>query len=222
MSTPDSGSIRIGHAERDRAVETLRDAAADGRLTIDELDGRIEAALAAKTRGDLRPLLADLLPPAELESAVNTSVAAAVRAGEPGWTWQEPLSLTARWDDVVRAGAWEVPPFLELHPVAATVKLNFVDARVHGEVIDVVVHGGAGDAVLIVPDGWGVDISRVEKKGVGSVKSTVASRPTGRLPLLVVRGRASLGDVKARHPNRFDAWQRRRRLDRGGGIYAKN
>ncbi len=221
MSTRDSGSIRIGHAERDQAVETLREAAADGRLTLAELDGRIEAALEAKTRDDLRPLLADLLPPSELETAVNPSVAAAVRSGEPGWTWQEPLVFLARWDDVVRAGPWEVPPFMELHPVAANVKLNFVDARVSAEVIDVVVQGGAGDAVFIVPDGWGVDMSRVTK-GMGTVKSSVVPRPSGRNPLLVVRGKGSLGDIKARHPNRFDTWQRQRRLERGGGIFAKN
>lgn len=222
MSLPEPSAIRIGHAERDQAVETLREAAADGRLTLDELDGRIEAALAARTRDDLRPLLADLIPPAEVEVVVNTAAALErQRAGEPGWSWQDPLVFTARWDDVVRAGPWEVPPFLELHPVAANVKLNFVDARATSEIIDVVVHGGAGDAILIVPDGWGADVSRIEK-GMGSLKSTVAPRPSGRLPLLVVRGKGSLGDIKVRHANRFDDWQRQRRLDKGGGIYAKN
>ena len=81
--------------------------------------------------------------------------------------------------------------------------------------------GGAGDAVFIVPDGWGVDMSRVTK-GMGTVKSSVVPRPSGRNPLLVVRGKGSLGDIKARHPNRFDTWQRQRRLERGGGIFAKN
>ena len=57
---PDPLQIRIGHAERDEAVETLRTAAGDGRLTLDELDGRIEAAMAAKTRGDIQAVLADL------------------------------------------------------------------------------------------------------------------------------------------------------------------
>ncbi|WP_342373413.1 DUF1707 domain-containing protein [Propioniciclava soli] len=222
MSTPDSGAIRIGHAEREQAVETLREAAADGRLTLEELDGRIEGALAARTRDDLRPLLADLLPPTDVELVVNTAaLQARQRAGEPGWAWQDPLVLTARWDDVVRAGPWEVPPFLELHPVASNVKLNFVDARLTSEIVDVVVHGGAGDAILIVPDGWGADVSRVEK-GLGTIKSVVDTRPVGREPLLVVRGKGALGTIKVRHPNRFDDWQRQRRLDKGGGIYAKN
>lgn len=218
--TEPTPQIRIGHAERDQAVETLRDAAAEGRLTLDELDGRIEAALAARTRGDLRDLLADLLPSSELEAAVNPQLTPA-EVGEPGWTWQDPLVLTARWDDVLRAGPWVVPPFLELHPVAANVKLDMVDARVDARVIDVHVMGGAGDAVLVLPAGWGADVSRVGK-GLGSIKSTVEQRPAAGLPLVVVRGQTSLGNVKVRHPNWWDDKQRERRLSKGGGIIAKN
>ena len=58
-NAPDDG-LRIGHAERDAAVERLRVAAGEGRLTLQELDGRIETALAARTRAELRSLLADL------------------------------------------------------------------------------------------------------------------------------------------------------------------
>lgn len=219
MTEPDG--IRIGHVERDAAVETLRVSAGEGRLTLDELDERIEAALSARTRGDLRAVLADLLPPAELTSVVNPDAAQVAPVGAPGWSWQDPLVLTARWDDVVRAGPWEVPPFLEVNPVAAGVKLDFVDAHAQHEVIDIHLLGGAGDAVLVLPEGWGADLSRVEK-GMGSSRSTVAPRPTGRKPLVLVRGKVSLGNLRVRHPNKFDTWQRERRLAKGGGIYAKN
>lgn len=219
MTTPQGAHLRVGHVERDRAVDALREAAAQGRLTLGELDARIEAALAARTRGDLRTLLVDLIPPTELELAVNPTAVAAV-AG-PGMTWQDPLVLTARWDDVYRAGPWEVPPFLELHPVAADVKLNLVDARVASEIIDVHLIGGAGSVVLVVPEGWGAELSRVTA-GLGSMKSTVPERPTGRSPLLVLRGRTGLGSLRVRHPNGFDRWARERRLARGRGIVARN
>ena len=220
MESSGRSELRIGHAERDQAVATLRDAAADGRLTLDELDVRIGVAMAARTAADLRPVLADLLPPAELEVAMNAGTVAQ-RVGEPGWTWQDPLVLAARWDDVVRAGPWEVPAFLELHPVAANVKLNLIDARTAVDLIDIVIVGGAGDTVLIVDEGWGVDVSRVTK-GMGSVKSEVAQRPSGRAPQIIVRGSLSLGSLRVRHPNRYDTWQRQRRLAKGGGIVAKN
>jgi hypothetical protein len=44
--------LRASHADRDRVVEILRVAAGDGRLTADELDERLEAALSARTHGE--------------------------------------------------------------------------------------------------------------------------------------------------------------------------
>jgi hypothetical protein len=55
--------IRVSDADRDRAAARLRDHFAEGRLTQEELDERISAALGAKTFGDLRRLMADLPQP---------------------------------------------------------------------------------------------------------------------------------------------------------------
>jgi Domain of unknown function (DUF1707) len=41
-------------------VEDLRIAAGDGRLTVEELDGRLQPALTARTYGELAVLTADL------------------------------------------------------------------------------------------------------------------------------------------------------------------
>jgi hypothetical protein len=51
---------RASDAERDRVVDTLREHAAEGRLTVEELDERSAAALAARTRADLAGLTSDL------------------------------------------------------------------------------------------------------------------------------------------------------------------
>lgn len=51
---------RTSDADRDRVTARLRDHYAEGRLTRDELDERIAAALNARTFGDLRRVLADL------------------------------------------------------------------------------------------------------------------------------------------------------------------
>ena len=55
--------IRASDQERESVVDVLRDAYADGRLTLDEFEERTSAAYAAKMRADLRELTADL--PAE-------------------------------------------------------------------------------------------------------------------------------------------------------------
>ncbi|MDN5803641.1 MAG: DUF1707 domain-containing protein [Microlunatus sp.] len=54
---------RIGDAERDRAAEYLREHMTVGRLTQEEFDERIDAALQARTATDLEPLFSDLPAP---------------------------------------------------------------------------------------------------------------------------------------------------------------
>jgi len=73
MRPMDDMPIRIGDADRDRAIERLRTAMAEGRLTFEEFDQRVEAALQAKFESDLAPLFADL--PAEPGSDDSPAVA---------------------------------------------------------------------------------------------------------------------------------------------------
>jgi hypothetical protein len=57
---PGNPRLRASDADRERTVELLREHHAVGRLSRDEFDGRLEAAFAARTRGELDELLADL------------------------------------------------------------------------------------------------------------------------------------------------------------------
>lgn len=52
--------MRVGDAEREATAAELREHYASGRLTLDELNDRIDRAFAAKTRGDLDGLMRDL------------------------------------------------------------------------------------------------------------------------------------------------------------------
>ena len=52
--------LRASHEDRDRVVEVLRTAAGDGRLTAEELDQRLDAALTARTYAELAVLTTDL------------------------------------------------------------------------------------------------------------------------------------------------------------------
>jgi uncharacterized protein DUF1707 len=52
--------MRVGDAEREAAAAELREHYASGRLTLDELNERIDKVFAAKTRGDLNALMTDL------------------------------------------------------------------------------------------------------------------------------------------------------------------
>jgi hypothetical protein len=52
--------LRVGDSEREAVAAELREHYAQGRLTLEEFERRLDAALAAKTRGDLDRLIADL------------------------------------------------------------------------------------------------------------------------------------------------------------------
>ena len=52
--------MRVGDAEREAAAAELREHYASGRLTLEELNERLDAAFAAKTRGDLNAVMRDL------------------------------------------------------------------------------------------------------------------------------------------------------------------
>ena len=57
---PPASQIWASDADRERAVTSLGDHFAEGRLTRAELDERLTTALSARTAGDLRRLMADL------------------------------------------------------------------------------------------------------------------------------------------------------------------
>ena len=60
-SRPDEGSEMLASDEdRDRATRELRDHFEQGRLTMDELTSRLDAALRAKTLGDIFSVTQDL------------------------------------------------------------------------------------------------------------------------------------------------------------------
>ncbi|WP_050931070.1 DUF1707 and FHA domain-containing protein [Streptomyces xinghaiensis] len=70
------GPARVSDADRDRAISRLREGAAEGRLSQDTFLRRMELALAARARDDLRALTADLPDESRWSRAVFGSVAA--------------------------------------------------------------------------------------------------------------------------------------------------
>ena len=60
LSVPGYSDVLASDRERERAVVLLRDGGAEGRLTPEELEERVERALAARTRGELASVIGDL------------------------------------------------------------------------------------------------------------------------------------------------------------------
>ncbi len=60
VGTAGPGRLRASHAEREQAIEVLKDAFVQGRLTKDEFDARAGQALTARTCAEVAALSADL------------------------------------------------------------------------------------------------------------------------------------------------------------------
>jgi Domain of unknown function (DUF1707) len=90
----DFPEMRASDADRDRVLDMLREAAGDGRLTSDEFDERMEAALSSRTLGELAALTADLGPgpagraqPRRRPRTWSGSTSGEVRFSAPGAGW---------------------------------------------------------------------------------------------------------------------------------------
>ncbi|TDB97763.1 DUF1707 domain-containing protein [Actinomadura sp. 7K534] len=183
-----SGELRASHDDREATVERLRDAAAEGRLDLDELDARLEGALKAKTYADLAALTADLPAPAAAKS-------------EP------PLVLKSGMSGASRGpGRWEVPHHIIAHGGVAGVKIDFSRAECrHAEVL-VVAYGEAAGFTIVIPDGWAADVTGVDPGIGGFTDKTTPDRLPGT-PLIRLTGSGGMAGVVIRHPNR---WERRK------------
>jgi hypothetical protein len=69
------GNVRASAADRERAIDVLKAAFAEGRLTKDEHDARVERAYRSRTYADLAALSADL-PAGPLGTLSSQAVAA--------------------------------------------------------------------------------------------------------------------------------------------------
>jgi hypothetical protein len=109
--------IRVSDADRERVAAGLREHFAEGRLSLDELDERIAAALTAKTLGDVRRVMADLPDPMPAPPQARPS---ASWAPGPGAVFRRgprlvPLAVLALIAALVIPGAgWLFPALVQL------------------------------------------------------------------------------------------------------------
>jgi hypothetical protein len=83
--------VRIGDAERDRAIASLGDHFAAGRLTAEEFDQRMDQALKARFNEDLEPLFADLPRTVEPDVQSNSNRRPDLHLAWSAMLWMAPL-----------------------------------------------------------------------------------------------------------------------------------
>lgn len=183
--------MRVSHDDRDRMVEILRDAAAEGRLDIDELEERVELALTARTFADLEPLAEDLPVSAPAPPAVRASAPAAGAEGE-----------VERWRGTGqrfrREGAWRVPRVAELESHGASVRLDYTVAQLpEGGRSELRLSTMGGSVRLTLPPWIATDLTGVDTYG-GRIRDNASrhAAPGTATHVLTVTGATHGGSVR--------------------------
>ena len=90
-------NLRVSDADRNAVAEHLRVAQAEGRLTIDEYDERLQKAYAAVVRADLNRLTVDLPTVDAMPSLRQEREAAERRASESARRQQARTKQLGEW-----------------------------------------------------------------------------------------------------------------------------
>jgi len=192
------GQLRASHQDRDRVVEILRVAAGDGRLTAEELDERLEAALTARTYAELAVLTTDL--PA-------AGSAGAVAAPEP----KDMVRIDCGSGHARRDGRWVVPSRMEVRVTSGSVRLDFTEAVITQPTLRIDAEVHSGQLKLVTRPGIVVDADDV---GVRSGEVKIREPWAHDVPVTLrieMAGRVSSGSITARPPRRtFWQWLLRR------------
>lgn len=185
--------MRASDADREAVVEQLREAAAEGRIDLEELDERLGQALTAKTFAELAPLTDDL-GPAVLD---------------PG----EPLTVKGGIHGVVRTGRWKVPSRIAAYGGLGGVRLDFTQAECRLREIEVTVDAQMAGVVFVVPVGWRPDTDALDP-GFGGLKDKTSGERLPGTPVLRITGSCGAGGVTVRHPNLRERRKQRKELSR--------
>jgi len=182
---------RASDAEREATVTRLREAAAEGRLTVEELTERIDAAYAASTLDELEPLTADL-------PAVAGSSSIAVEGGGGGTSFV--LGVLGGGD---RRGRWRVAPRVTVINVLGGADLDLREATLTAPEVTIWVISIFGGSDIVVPEGVHVELSSFALFGGDDLKLE-GPEPAPGAPVVHVRTVSLFGgtDVTTRRGRR--------------------
>lgn len=155
-----SPALRASDADRDRVIELLHAALADGRLNSVEFDERLDAALVARTVDALAPLTVDLITVPGGGGALTPPL-----AGTPA----ELLTIKERHGSVRRDGRWTLPHRLALRTAWCDVMLDLTNAVRSAPELVIELRVNGGNVELVLAPGMVVDANEL------SVRHSIAA-----------------------------------------------
>jgi hypothetical protein len=196
--------LRASDGDRDRVASVLREAAGDGRLSLEELDERLEAVYAAKTYADLEPITRDLP-----DTATASPPSPHGRGSAYGFGG-EPTSRTGIgiMGGFVRKGSWGVPRRFTSVAFWGGGEIDLREARFSEREVTIRAFAVMGGVHVIVPEDAEVDVSGIGIMGGFDHSSVGPGRPGA--PRIVIKGFAFWGGVGAERKATDTELQRRK------------
>ena len=191
--------IRASDADRERTATVLRRSGANGQLTVEELDERVAAAYAARTRGELDRLVEDL---ADLHAP---AAGVSVRPGDAGTRWV--VSIMGGSD---RRGRWRVGRTVTVVNVMGGSDLDLNDAELAGDVIEMRIFSLMGGGTVYIPEGLDTEVSEFAFMGGNDIRAGERRTPDGgpllRLKIVSIMGGTTVkrGRKRSRRERRLE------------------
>ena len=209
-AVPDRGILRASDSDRERVADVLRQAAGDGRLTMEELDERLDAVYAAKTYAELEPITRDL--PAS--GSANIPAPAPGPAADVRRFGGEPTShaAVAILGGFTRKGDWVVPKNFSAVAILGGGEIDLREARFAEPTVTIHVVAILGGVEITVPEDASVHVTGVGIMGAFEHTASGEGQPGG--PTIIVNGVAIMGGVEVRRrPPRKSKRERTERLE---------
>jgi hypothetical protein len=169
---------RASDEEREQAISRLRDASAEGRLTLEELADRAALAYRAQSQAELARLTEDL------------------PATPPPASRRKPV----RWGgvmigDVRRTGRWRIRDRTHVVMGIGDCHLDLRTAELDGDEVTITISQIIGDTTVVVPRHVDVELSGFFLIGDKSLRGSEEDLPPAA-PRVHVRAFGLIGDLK--------------------------
>jgi hypothetical protein len=199
--------LRASDADREHHAEVLRRAAGEGRLTMDELEERLNTVYESRTHRELERLVADVVvrgdhPLPTTQSGVQRMP---VRRGEGGANW-----LVSIMSGRERKGRWRVGANMKVVDIMGGSELDLNDAELAADEVQMTVFALMGGSTVRVPEGLNVELSEFAFMGGNSV-ALGDERPDPGGPTLHIRVISIMGGTDVKRGRKLTRAERKAR-----------
>ena len=196
------GNLRASDTDRDKVANVLSTAYAEGRITREEHDERLDAVMRARTFDDLVPITNDLVPLAPAAPPAPVRVPADQPAGvtftvDPSRD-SGPDQMIAIFGGATRKGRWRMPKQVNAVALFGGVEIDLTEAIFESTEIEISGFWCFGGMEIKAPAGIEV---RDRTAGIfGGTEIKGLGDPLPGAPVITIKGASLFGGVSVTGP----------------------